>query len=312
MAKQQRGLGGGGLGALLGGQQLATGEKGASPYAHSGNSGETFAATVRSELIKEIPLAQIEPNRSQPRTKFNDEALTELAASIKQFGIIQPLTVREIAPNRYQIISGERRYRASRSIGLAEVPAYIRTADDQEVLEMALVENIQREDLDALEIALSYQLLATEYNLTQEDISSRVGKKRSTVANYLRLLKLPEEIQVAIRENLISMGHARAIINVSDPKVQLSAAKKIVQQGLSVRATEELVKKLSQPKEEKTSNEPTEALSESFVKLTEGMEKVFGGTISVKRGLNGGAKLTIEFKTDEDIDKAIKKLKQLA
>ncbi|MDR1225828.1 MAG: ParB/RepB/Spo0J family partition protein [Prevotellaceae bacterium] len=312
MAKETKRLGRG-LDALLG-VQPETVAKGASVYVQSAMPGdEPATTTVKSELIKEIPLAQIEPNPSQPRTKFDDEALAELAESIKRLGIIQPLTVRAIGPNRYQIISGERRYRASHLAELEEIPAYIRTADDQGVLEMALVENIQREDLDALEIALSYQLLVSEYGLTQESISNRVGKKRSTVANYLRLLKLPEEIQLAIREDLISMGHARAIINVSDPKMQLSIAKKIVQQGLSVRATEELVKKLSQPKEEKPhAAEPSEELSESFVKLTEGFEKVFSGSVSIKRGLNGGAKLTIDLKTDEDIDKAIAKLTQLA
>lgn len=290
-----------GIEALLGKQELVS----TGPVHQS--------VTVKSELIKEIPLDQIERNPSQPRTNFDEEALKELAESIKRLGIIQPLTVRVIGPDRYQIISGERRFRASQLAGLEEVPAYIRTADDQGILEMALVENIQREDLDAIEIALSYNRLVTECNLTQENISGRVGKKRSTVANYLRLLKLPEEIQLDIRDQRISMGHARALINISDPKTQLSIAKKIIQQGLSVRQTEELVKNLNKPKAEKEdAPEVAEEISESFFKLAEGMEKCFNGVVSIKKGLNGGAKLTIELKTDEDINNAIQKLKRLS
>lgn len=266
---------------------------------------------VKSELIKEIPLSEIEPNPGQPRTNFDEERLVELSESIKNLGIIQPITVRVIGQNKYQIISGERRWRASRMAGLEKVPAYIRTADDKDRLIMALVENIQRDDLDAIEVSLSYQRLINEAHLTQEEISVQVGKKRSTVANYLRLLKLPDEIQLAIREQLISMGHARALVNVDSVELQRSLAKKIVEQGLSVRQVEELVKNIGKPKEGKPQHEESEELSESFFKLAEGMEKCFNGTVSIKRGLTGGAKLTIELKTDDDIKSAIGKLSKL-
>ncbi len=304
MAKEAPKRLGRGLDALLGAQVVTPGplseQQAAAPQ-----------PLVKSELIKEIPLSEIEPNPGQPRTNFDEERLVELSESIKNLGIIQPITVRVIGTNKYQIISGERRWRASRMAGLERVPAYIRTADDKDRLIMALVENIQRDDLDAIEVSLSYQRLINEAHLTQEEISVQVGKKRSTVANYLRLLKLPDEIQLAIREQLISMGHARALVNVDSVETQRSLAKKIVEQGLSVRQVEELVKNLGKPKESKPQHEESEELSESFFKLAEGMEKCFNGAVSIKRGLTGGAKLTIELKTDDDIKSAIAKLSKL-
>ncbi len=304
MAKEAPKKLGRGIDALLGAQVVTPGALGAQPLA---------VQPVKSELVKEISLSEIEPNPGQPRTNFDEEKLVELAESIRSLGLIQPITVRAVAPNKYQIISGERRWRASRMAGLEKVPTYIRTADDSDMLLMALVENVQRDDLDAIEVALSYQRLMNECHLTQEEISGRVGKKRSTVANYIRILKLPEEIQLAIREQLISMGHARALINVESMDKQRTLARQIVEKGLSVRQVEELVKNLSKPKapKEKVQEEESEELSESFFKLAEGMEKCFNGTVSIKRGLTGGAKLTIDLRTDDDIKNAIEKLSRL-
>ncbi|NJO70351.1 MAG: ParB/RepB/Spo0J family partition protein [Bacteroidetes bacterium] len=192
--------------------------------------------------INDIEIRSIEINPFQPRKTFDEEALMELSASIKQLGIIQPITVRKIDNDKYQLITGERRFRASQMAGLQTIPAYIRNADDQAMLELALVENIQREDLDAIEIAISYQRLIDECSLTQEDMSDRVGKKRSTIANYLRLLKLPAEIQAGIRHKKITMGHARALVNVDDAEKQLSIYHHVIEEGLSVRSTEDIVR----------------------------------------------------------------------
>ena len=198
--------------------------------------------TGGSSSISEIELSKIQPNPEQPRSIFEQETLEELAASIRSIGIIQPITLKEMGDDRYMIISGERRYRASLMAGLERIPAYIRTAEDDNVVEMALIENIQREDLNAIEIALAYQKLLDNYNLTQEALSERVGKKRATVANYLRLLKLPAEIQMGLKDKKIDMGHARALIPVEDPEVQLALYEQILEQGLSVRNVEELVR----------------------------------------------------------------------
>ncbi len=197
-----------------------------------------------TDSINEIALAEIETNPFQPRQHFDKEALQELADSIKVHGIIQPITVRRLAQHQYQLISGERRFQASKLAGLKTIPAYVRTADDQQMLEMALIENIQRENLNPIEISLSYQRLISECNLKQEELGDRVGKNRSTITNYLRLLKLPPDIQIAVRDNKISMGHARAIINVENPDTQLYIFKKIVAEDLSVRKVEELARQL--------------------------------------------------------------------
>ncbi|MBC9797949.1 ParB/RepB/Spo0J family partition protein, partial [Sinomicrobium weinanense] len=196
--------------------------------------------------IVELDIESIEVNPFQPRTNFNEDTLQELATSIKELGVIQPITVRKIEFNKYQLVSGERRFRASRLVGLKTVPAYIRIANDQESLEMALVENIQRQDLDPIEIALSYQRLIDEIQLTQEQLSDRVGKKRSTIANYLRLLKLDPIIQTGMRDGFVSMGHGRALINLDDKEIQLAIYEKIISSGLSVRETEKLVKNLQE------------------------------------------------------------------
>ena len=200
------------------------------------------------EANKDISVDSIDANPFQPRTSFDEQSLEELASSIKKIGIIQPLTVREAGDGRYQLIAGERRLRAARLAGLTHVPAYVRTADDQAMLELALVENIQREDLDAIEVAISFQRLTEECKLTQEKLSERVGKQRSTVANYLRLLKLPAEIQLGIRNRQLSMGHARTLINIEDPKSQINVYYKIVDGDLSVRQAEKLVRDLQADK----------------------------------------------------------------
>ena len=201
---------------------------------------------VVSELVNEIEVDKIDVNPYQPRTQFDEEALKELADSISKLGVIQPLTVRAV-DGRFQLISGERRLRAAKLAGLKTIPVFIRTADDQGMLEMALVENIQREDLNAIEVAISYQRLIEECNLTQETLSERVGKKRATISNYLRLLKLPAEIQLGISQNLISMGHARALITIEDPKIQLDIYHQTINEGLSVRKVEELVRMANEP-----------------------------------------------------------------
>lgn len=211
----------------------------------------THISTAGSSSINEIALDRIYPNPGQPRRTFDEEALQELAQSISEHGVISPITLRKDADKRYMIIAGERRFRAAKIAGLNSIPAYIRTAKDEQVMEWALIENIQREDLDAIEIALAYQRLMDEYNLTQERMSERVGKKRATVANYLRLLKLPAEIQLGIKEKKIDMGHARAILGSTSPEQQLSIYKRILQNGLSVRKVEELVSAIKPEKKER-------------------------------------------------------------
>ena len=196
-----------------------------------------------SSAINEIPLSQISPNPDQPRTNFDEEALDDLAASIRELGIIQPLSLRKTGPDSYQIIAGERRFRAASRAGLDSVPAYIRTANEAELTEMALIENIQREDLNAIEIALTFKKLIEQYQLTQERLSERIGKKRATIANFLRLLRLPADVQLGLRDKLVDMGHARALLSIDDPTVQLKVYNRIVKEGLSVRKVEELARK---------------------------------------------------------------------
>lgn len=251
--------------------------------------------------IVELDVESIELNPFQPRTNFNEEALAELSVSIRELGVIQPITVRKIDFNKYQLVSGERRLRASKLAGLETVPAYIRIANDQESLEMALVENIQRQDLDPIEIAMSYQRLIDEISLTQEQMSDRVGKKRSTITNYLRLLKLDPIIQTGIRDGFLSMGHGRAIINIEDKKQQLLIYEKILSDSLSVRQTEELVrtyqnKDASRKNPKATSDSVPEYISESM----EGLTEYFSTKIDVKVAKNGKGKLIIPFHSKED------------
>ncbi|WGD35066.1 ParB/RepB/Spo0J family partition protein [Olleya sp. YS] len=260
--------------------------------------------------IVELDLNSIEMNPFQPRTNFNEETLRELASSIKELGVIQPITVRKLGFEKYQLVSGERRFRASKSIGLETIPAYIRIANDQESLEMALVENIQRQDLDPIEIALSYQRLIDEIQLTQEQMSERVGKKRSTIANYLRLLKLDPIIQTGIRDGFLTMGHGRAIINIENQTTQLEIYEKILSEKLSVRATENLVRHYNSTSEVKVpTKKETEELPKYVKKGITAFSEYFGHKIDVKVSSNGKGKITIPFHSEEDFNR-IKKLVQ--
>lgn len=256
--------------------------------------------------IDEIEISKIEANPWQPRTTFDEQALTELANSIKEVGIIQPLTLRKVDENKYQIIAGERRYRASKKAGLKTVPAYVRESDDNGMLELALVENIQREDLDAIEVALSYQRLMEECKLTQEVLSDRVGKKRSTISNYLRLLKLPAVIQKAIREREISMGHARAIINVSDPETQVMIYKQIVAYDFSVRKVEEIVRKLNSEEEKPAKvKKPVKKFPEEYEKLKNHLSKHFDTDVDFKINNKGKGQIVIPFASGKDLERII-------
>src|SRR5690606_17806037 len=257
----------------------------------------------------DIPIDQIEANPFQPRSHFDQEALEELVASIKIHGVIQPITVRRLARDQYQLISGERRFQASKIAGLPTIPAYVRSADDQQMLEMALIENIQRENLNAIEIALSYQRLVSECNLNQEALGERVGKNRATVTNYLRLLKLPPDIQIAVRDNRISMGHARAIINVETPEQQLYIFNRILKEELSVRKVEELVRQLSgsrtTPGSSKSDSQPP---SREITQLQSRLSSHFGTRVAVKSDGKKGD-IRIPFLSVEDLNRILDILK---
>lgn len=259
--------------------------------------------TGGSSSINEIELSKIHPNPDQPRTFFDQEALEELAASIRSLGIVQPITLREISEDSYQIISGERRYRASLLAGLTTVPAYIKTAEDDNVMEMALIENIQREDLNAIEISLAYQKLLDIYHLTQEQLSDRIGKKRATIANYLRLLKLPAEIQIGLKNKLIDMGHARALVSVTDPALQLDIYEKILKQHLSVRNVEEMVRKMNA--EEDTAKKIIKQKEQDFLPLQSHLSKFFKTDVQLICNKKGKGKITIAFASDSELERII-------
>lgn len=251
--------------------------------------------------VAEIKLSQIQVNPNQPRSEFSEESLDELATSIKQLGVIQPITVRKIADKKFQIISGERRYRAAKRAGLNTIIAYVRDVNDDDVLAMALVENIQREDLNAVEVGITYQRLMDECNLTQNDLSERVGKKRSTITNYLRLLKLPPEIQAGIRTGQIGMGHARALVNIEDDQKQLDIFYKIVSEGLSVRDTEKLIREINYPvAKKKVSN--SNPIPEEYKIFAKELSDVFPGSVKVKRNNAGRGSLTLSFSSDDQFD----------
>ncbi|RIA09253.1 ParB family chromosome partitioning protein [Flavobacteriaceae bacterium MAR_2010_72] len=258
--------------------------------------------------IVELEIDTIEINPFQPRTNFNEETLRELASSIKELGVIQPITVRKLGFNAFQLVSGERRFRASKLIGLKTIPAYIRIANDQESLEMALVENIQRQDLDPIEIALSYQRLIDEIQLTQEQMSERVGKKRSTIANYLRLLKLDPIIQTGMRDGFISMGHGRAIINIDEQSKQLEIYEKIITNKLSVRDTEALVRHYQNDTTPQPKAKPEE-LPTYIKKGVKAFSEYFGHHISVKVSKSGKGSITIPFHSEEDFNRIQKLVK---
>ncbi|MBK9637789.1 MAG: ParB/RepB/Spo0J family partition protein [Bacteroidetes bacterium] len=249
-----------------------------------------------------IPLNQIEANPFQPRTEFDESALKELAESIQTQGIIQPITVRRMSHDRYQIISGERRYKASRLAGLTSVPAYVRTANDQSMLEMALVENIQRENLNALEIAISYQRLIEECSLTQEALGERVGKERSTVTNYLRLLKLPPQVQFAIRDGRITMGHARAILGVDDIGMQLKIFNDIIENDLSVRKVEDLVRQNS-PKKKGKDKKGTASWAIEVRNLEDRLEHRFETKVAIKHKDNGSGQIMFNYFSNDDLNR---------
>jgi len=254
----------------------------------------------------EIDIDLVETNPFQPRTVFDQEALEELASSIREMGVIQPITVREIGNGHYQLITGERRFRAARIASLSRIPAYIRTANDQGMLEMALVENIQREDLNAVDIAISYQRLVEECELTQENLSLRVGKKRATVANYLRLLKLPAEIQVGLRDDKITMGHARALVAIDDPHDQLKLFYKIIEEELSVRKAEELARKLEQDLRNKAKVQTTHKNKQQpYDELKNQLSDFFSAKVTFQHSNNGSGKIVIPFRSDDELERII-------
>ncbi len=260
--------------------------------------------------IAEIELDKIETNPFQPRTEFDEMQLRELAESIKSQGIIQPVTIRKLGYDKYQLISGERRFRASKLAGLKKIPCYIRLANDEQMLEMALIENIHRQDLNALEVAISYQRLIEELNLTQEQLSERVGKNRSTITNFLRLLKLPAEVQIALRDGLISMGHARALLSVkNDEALQKSLVKKIIDKGLSVRQVEEIVRGLNDKAEKGKINTETSDMDEALKQAAEALSSKFGTKVSLKKRNKGNGSIVINFKDEEDLGRILDILK---
>ena len=271
-------------------------------------STEEPTAAVGSTIFNEVPISQIKPNPNQPRKDFDEESLQELAISIKNNGIISPITLRKISDHEYQIVAGERRYRASIIAGLEKIPAYIREASEEQVMEMALIENIQREDLNAIEIALSYNSLCATLNLTQEALAERIGKKRATITNYLRLLRLPAEIQIGIKNKVIEMGHARAIAGISDAQMQLKIYNEVVNKQASVRQTEEMVRKALNPNE----NQNTPSFnSEEYTKLQDSLSTLFNSKIKLKYNENGKGSISIPFKNDEDLSRIMSLLDKI-
>lgn len=260
-----------------------------------------------ASAINDIDIELIAPNPDQPRSTFDEEALEELAASIRELGIIQPLSLRKVAPNSYQIIAGERRYRAAKMAGLVTVPAYIRTASDTELTEMALIENIQREDLNAIEIALTFKKLIDQYNLTQERLSERIGKKRATVTNFLRLLRLPAEVQLGLRDRRVDMGHARALLSVENPTLQLKLYNRILKEGLSVRAVEELAKSMRDAgeagKEIKASSKNT--LSADYELLRKHLSQRFSTNVDFTCNAKCKGKIAFQFRDEDELARLI-------
>lgn len=259
--------------------------------------------------MAEITISAIEPNPLQPRTTFNDEALEELSASIAQLGVIQPITLKHNGKDRYIIISGERRWRAAKMAGLESIPAYIREVDDENLHAMALVENIQRENLNAIEIALGMKRLVEECGLTQEAMAEKVGKKRSTVSNYMRLLSMPSEVQLALKEGIISMGHAKAIGGL-DLELQLKALKKCIKKSLSVRQAEELARNMAESPHNNPSTEEEE-YPESYSRLVLELERILSDNISIKRTKSGSSRITIECANDTEVEQLIGKLSKI-
>ena len=306
MSKQQRGLGKG-LGALLGGDADFSQIRKPVGYVNKQVVTQTEQPKDTSDILR-IPMDMIEPNPYQPRMTFDQEALEELSESIQALGLIQPITVRRKEDGRYQIISGERRFRASRLAGMTMIPAYIRDANDQGMLEMAIVENIQRENLDPIEVAMSYQRLIEECNLTQEQMAVRVGKKRASVTNYLRLLKLPAKIQHDLKVGLLSVGHAKVLLGIEDVRLQEYLCDLVIKDDMSVRQLEEKIKKMSEPK--KASEDQGQDLPEEYFKVLEIVGRYFENNISLKRSTGGKGSMTIHFNSDEEIRKFLKAIEK--
>lgn len=264
--------------------------------------------TSGSSAINEIDVSLISPNPEQPRTTFDETSLEELAMSIRELGIIQPLTLRSVGDNAYQIISGERRYRAAKLAGLDTVPAYVRTANDSELTEMALIENIQREDLNAIEIALTFKKLIDQYKLTQERLSERIGKKRATIANFLRLLKLPAEVQIGLRDKQVDMGHARALLAIDKPSLQLKVYKEIIKKGLSVRQVEELAKHYREDEgsdDNVQKNTSKRLTNRDYDVLRKHLSSAFRTDVKFSCDVSGKGKITFPFKNEEELERLI-------
>lgn len=260
--------------------------------------------TQGSSTINEVPLAQIVPNPGQPRREFDEEALQELAASIKELGLVQPITVRQVAPDQYQIIAGERRWRASQLAGLEAIPAYIRTIDDENVMELALVENIQREDLNAIEIALAYEKLMEREGMTQEKVSERVGKSRAAIANYLRLLRLPAQVQMALQKKEIDMGHARAILSLDSPSLQLKLFREVQKNGYSVRRVEQRAKEMKlQAENPDAANAPKRnSVPENYGELKQRLSSLFHTNVALTCNAKGKGKITIPYANEKELE----------
>lgn len=259
-----------------------------------------------SSAINEIAIDLIKPNPDQPRINFDEEALEELATSIRELGIIQPLTLRSAEAGTYMIISGERRYRAAKLAGLDTVPAYVRTANDSELTEMALIENIQREDLNAIEIALTFRKLIDQYNLTQERLSERIGKKRATIANFLRLLKLPAEVQLGLRDKAVDMGHARALLSVEKPTMQLKLYNEILKKGLSVRQVEQRAKEMNEEGSTEPKAPAKKVNNADYDVLKQHLIKSFGVAVSFACNKDGKGKISFPFKNEEELERIIR------
>ena len=259
-----------------------------------------------SSAINEIAIDLIKPNPDQPRINFDEEALEELATSIRELGIIQPLTLRSADAGTYMIISGERRYRAAKLAGLDTVPAYVRTANDSELTEMALIENIQREDLNAIEIALTFRKLIDQYNLTQERLSERIGKKRATIANFLRLLKLPAEVQLGLRDKAVDMGHARALLSVEKPTMQLKLYNEILKKGLSVRQVEQRAKEMNEEGSTEPKAPAKKVNNADYDVLKQHLSKSFGVAVSFACNKDGKGKISFPFKNEEELERIIR------
>jgi ParB family chromosome partitioning protein len=270
---------------------------------------DDIQSDATTQGINDIDIKQITPNPDQPRTTFDNAALEELAASIRELGIIQPLTLRKIDDDNYQIISGERRYRAAKMAGLKTVPAYIREANDTELTEMALIENIQREDLNAIEIALTFRKLIDQYNLTQERLSERIGKKRATIANFLRLLKLPAEVQLGLHDHTLDMGHARALLSLDDPKLQLKLYNETIKKGLSVRQVEQRAKQMQLDAEKERNGQDgggKTIRAKDYEILQKHLASTFGVPVKFSCDRSGKGKITFPFTTEAELEKIIR------